>query len=612
MARTKKPTPKSSKKSIEQSEELDKPLDDTGALKHLLDLRVLRRMAGARSFERGEGYFADERVRALAEQDGTVTATVRGTRDYRVSLWAEDGRIEYACTCPVGDDGAFCKHGVAVGLVWLTPGGASRRGPKKTPRPLVTMDDVRAFLAGQDKNALVDLLMVQAKEDDRLRQRLVLKVAKKSPRGLDLATYRKAIDLAMDAEGFVDYGGAYDYAQGIEAAIDSIEELLKDGHAAEVIELAEHALAAAEDAMGSVDDSDGNMGGILERLQALHHKACKKAQPDPEVLARRLFVWELRTDWDTFFGAAATYADVLGKKGLAAYRALAEAEWARVPTLGPGRDDPGKYGKRFRITHIMETLARESGDVETLVAVKSRDLSSAYAYLQIAETYKQARRHDLALEWAERGVRAFPERTDSRLREFLAEEYHRRKRHDEAMTLVWGQFAESPGLDQYQNLKKHADRVDQWPAWRDKALAMMREAIGRAKRDTRNSRWAWSPRTDHAALVRVFLWENDSAAAWREAQEGGCSNDLWLQLAARREKDHPDDAVAVFQQQVEPTLARKNNDAYREAIGLLRKIHGLMGRLGRGRDFPRYLESVRAAHKPKRNFIQLIERAKWS
>ena len=38
------------------------------------------------------------------------------------------------------------------------------------------------------------------------------------------------------------------------------------------------------------------------------------------------------------------------------------------------------------------------------------DLSSPYASLQIAETYKQARKHDLALEWAERGVKAFPER----------------------------------------------------------------------------------------------------------------------------------------------------------------------------------------------------------
>ncbi len=44
-------------------------------------------------------------------------------------------------------------------------------------------------------------------------------------------------------------------------------------------------------------------------------------------LARRLFAWELCTDWDTFYGAAATYVNVLDEKGLAVYRELAEAEW---------------------------------------------------------------------------------------------------------------------------------------------------------------------------------------------------------------------------------------------------------------------------------------------
>src|SRR5262245_50402490 len=276
-----------------------------------------------------------------------------------------------------------------------------------------------------------------------------MKAAKNDAKGIDLVTYRRAIDEAVEVDEFVNYRSAYQYANGIEEVIDSVEELLKEGYADEVIELAEHALEAVEEAMGSVDDSDGNMGGILERLQDLHYRACKKAKPDPEALARRLFEWELRTDYDTFYGATEIYADVLGRKGLAVYRTLAEAEWAKVPALGPGRDDPEKYAKRFRITHIMETLAQQTGDVEAVVAVKNRDLSLAYHYLQIAEIYKNARKHDLAMEWAERGVKAFPERTDSRLRDFLAQEYHRRKRHDEAMALIWADFAESPILEEY-------------------------------------------------------------------------------------------------------------------------------------------------------------------
>jgi hypothetical protein len=410
----------------------------------------------------------------------------------------------------------------------------------------------------------------------------------------------------VKSDGFVDYRSAYDYAHGIEEAIDSVEELLKEGHPVEVIELAEHALKAVEEAMGSVDDSDGYMGGILERLQDLHHKACRKGKPDPEALARRLFEWELRTDYDTFYGAAATYADLLGKKGVAVYQQLAEAEWGTVPAIGPGRDDPKKYGKRFRITHIMETLARQTGDVEAIVAVKKRDLSSAYRYLQIAETYKSARQRDLALEWAERGIKTFPERTDSRLREFLAEEYHRRKRHDDAMALIWTEFTESPSLEQYKKLKAHAERISQWELWREKAIGYLHEQIAIAKSEPQKN-W-WYRKADHSELVWIFLWEKDVEGAWREAQEGGCSNDLWLELAAKRNKDHPEDALPIYQRQIEPTLDRKNNEAYAATINLLRKVRELMVRLERKDEFTNYLDKVRTAHKPKRNFMKLLER----
>lgn len=573
-----------------------------------LERGTLRRIAGERSFERGEDYFVNGQVKALAEHEEAITAKVQGTRPYRVKLWIAEDDLEYSCTCPVGADGEFCKHCVAVGLAWLEAGQPKFPGKGKASLA-VTMDDVRTYLSGQDKSVLVNMLVEHAMEDDRLRQRLLMKTAKKGAKGIDLATYRHAIDDAVEPDGFVDYRSAYDYAHGIEEAIDSVEELLKEGHPAEVIELAEHALKAVEGAMGSVDDSDGNMGGILERLQDLHYKACKKAKPDAEALARRLFEWELRTGYDTFYGAAETYADVFGKKGLAVYRTLAEGEWDKVPALGPGRDDPEKYGKRFRITHIMETLARQTGDVEAVVAVKKRDLSLAYHYLQIAETYKNARKHDLALEWAERGIKAFPERTDSRLREFLAEEYHRRKRHDEAMALIWTEFTESPNLEQYRNLKAHAERIGQWALWRERALEYLRERIGRAKSESQKDRWAWYRKADHSELVRIFLWEKDVEAAWREAQEGGCSNDLWLELAAKRDKDHPEDALPIYQRQIEPTLDRKNSEAYAQTISLLRKVRELMVRLERKDEFTKYLDKVRTAHKPKRNFMKLLERA---
>lgn len=259
----------------------------------------------------------------------------------------------------------------------------------------------------------------------------------------------------------------------------------------------------------------------------------------------------------------------------------------------------------------METLAEQSGDVETLVEVKSRDLSSAYKFLKIAEVYKKAGKNDKAFEWAEHGVKAFPEKTDSRLREFLAKEYQRLKRHGEAINLIWAEFSNHSDLENYQLLKKYCDRAKNWSEWRDKALALIRERIQKAKDDHKKGKHYWWGLADNSVPVSIFLWEKDIDKAWHEAVNGGCSETLWLKLAKKRESDHPEDALKVYKMMIDSTLARKNKDAYKEAVNFLKKIKGLMHTLGKQDEFPAYLESVRKSHKPKRNFIKLLNVAKW-
>jgi uncharacterized Zn finger protein len=582
-------------------------------LKNLLTREAVRRLAGSRSFERGEDYFLDGQITSLVEHAGKLTAAVKGTKDYEVRISIRAKALDYHCTCPMGVDGAFCKHCVAVGLAWLAnaPGKSPQQKIKAAQTPVVTLDDVRAWLERQDKSLLVQMLLDQATKDTRLREGMLLQAAKAAGPGTNVAAIGNAVDRATRTGGFVDYRAAHDFSLGIDQVVDSIADLLKTGRAAEVIELTEHALGKVEQATLSMDDSNGYMGGILRRLQELHLEACRKAKPDPTVLAERLFAWEMRTHFDTFFGAASLYAELLGETGLAAYRRSAEAAWAKVPQIPPGERDPEEYGRTYRIKNIMETLARQSGEVEALVVIKTRDLSNVYAFLQIAEIYHEAGKGDKALEWAERGVKTFPDQTDARLREFLAGEYHRRKRHDEAMQLIWKIFAEYLSLDHYETLKKHADRIQQWPTWRGKALDFIRATIEAEKKQNsqRRQSWGWIPGApDHSLLVQIFLWEKDVEAAWQEAQAGGCDGSWWMELARLREKQFPADVIPIYQKQALTLVNQKNNGSYHEAVKLIGRIRDLMTQLERTDQFADYLASVRAAHKPKRNFIALAQR----
>ena len=573
-------------------------------LAEYLDRNTLLRLAGSRSYERGECYHADRRVRSLDEDDSdTITAVVRGTRDYAVELGIdEEGDFTFSCDCPVGEDGAFCKHCVAVGLELLANGGSTKRAAAKT-----STRDVRDWLARQDKELLIEMLMGQAAKSQALRTRLLMNAAKDNPKGVDFGAFRRTIDDAVFVRDFVGYRDVYDYARGIERVVSSIEDLLGSGHAGEVIELAEYALSRVENALGEVDDSDGEVGGLLETIQDLHLRACETAKPNPEELARRLFDWETRSEWDVFSEAATTYAGVLGKKGLATYRRLAEDEWAKVEPLGPGQDSLDKYGKRFRITEIMQSFARRTGDVERLVEVMSHDLSSAYDYLKIAIAYKEAGKSDKALDWAEKGMAAFPDRTDGRLREFAADQYQSRGRWEDMMACAWAEYSESPRLEAYKRLRDRAERCGSWPKWREKALATLRQQIAAGA----STRRRWLAQTDNTTLVEIYLWEKDVESAWKEAQAGGCRHDLWMTLAAARKNDRPEDALGIYQAAVEPAIQQKNNDGYERAVELLLKVNDLMIRLDRRDQFLRYIDSLRASHKPKRNFIKLLNSARW-
>jgi uncharacterized Zn finger protein len=572
-------------------------------LNRLLTLNQIRRLAGDTSFRRGQAYCERGQVRSLVAHGDTLTATVTGTESYAVRLAAKDGNITHRCSCPVGTDGMFCKHCVATALAWLEAGPV--RGQSIADSPLVTLDDLHPWLLSQPAASLATWLLETAERDDRLREKLLRAAARATAKGLDLSSYRKSIDRATRTGGFIDYYGAGSFAEGVREAVEPIRELLVDmpSQAAAVVDLTEHALARVEDAMEQADDSNGEIGRLLTELQDLHLAACCVAKPEPGELATRLFEWELNDHWDVFYHAAETYADLLGSAGLAAYRRLADAEWKKLPALKPG-DREDYDGPRFRLTSIMEALAGTSGDVDALADIKAKDLSSAYHYLGIAELYREAKRPDEALDWAEQGLKAFPDTDDMRLLEFIADEYHRRKRNDEALALIWRPFETNhPALVDYQRLKKHADRAKVWPHWRERALAVLRQLIARETRGktTRASSW-WGPGA-RDTIVRVFLWEKDVETAWKEGHGHPLRRDLALELAAAREKTHPADAIPIYLGEAEALIAHKSNRAYDDAVHWLKQIKTLHLRLNLADEWMAMLERLRIQHKAKRNFI---------
>jgi len=576
------------------------------AFRNAFARRPLEAMADRRSFDRGVLYAANGRVGKRTATELCVKAKVRGSSSYQVKLSLNDGEPGFDCSCPVGMEGRFCKHAVAVALV-VTDAVAD---PDQQAEAVI---DIRAYLAGLDHVALVELLVERAAEDEHFDARLRMSAARAIEGPPPISVFRHALDEAFVVGDYVGYREMYGYATNIESVLDSLRELLDDGQAEAVIALAEHAVDRAEDAVGYVDDSDGWMSMIAEQLQELHYDACRAAKPEPVALARTLFERERHSgDLDVFHGAASTYAKVLGKKGLAEYRRLAQEEWDALPSLAPGQEERSYSSRRFRITQIMETLAELTGDVDAVVDVLARDQSSAYQFVRIAELYTKAGRYDDALAWAEKGL-ALHGGSDSRLVDAAAEEYHRAGRGEDAVRVAWDAYEASPALRTYRQLAEQATRAGLWPDWHEKSLALLRERIARKDRQPargRATRWA-APGGDSSTLVEALLYDGDVGQAWSEANAAGCRRDLWLKLAGLREAEHPLEAIPIWQGEIERVIDAKNNQAYAQAVDLIVRVRRLMIAADREADFASYVAKLRMTHKPKRNLMKLFDERSW-
>lgn len=562
---------------------------------------AIQSLADLRSFLRGVGYQREGRVEIEERSDGRITAVVRGSMPYRVEL-RRDPRVTWSCTCPVGQDGNFCKHCVAVGLEVSADEPADRRSPKRGEER-----DLRRYLDGLDVDALVDLVMEQVESDWRLRERLAAQAIASEGGALDVRTWKRRIDATFgDGRHFVPYAEAGGWAEDIFDVIAALDDLVHAGHAAAVVHLAEHAHRRADAAVQYVDDSDGWLTDISGRISDLHLRACQQAPPDPVQLAGRLADLELTSELATFHRAAATYAEVLGVEGIAAYRRMIEPKWRKAKTA----KDRYAHGV-FAVTQAMIGVAQAGGDPEDLIAVRAGDLRTPDDYLEIAESLAAAGRLDDAVDWSVRGLDSFADRhwQTPPLREFLSAQLRAGGHVAAAEQVWWDAFERHPSIDAYRKLL--AETADDIDARKQQAMDLLRGRLeaGDTKAPAPNPLLERSPAT---TLVEILLYEGRTDDAWAAAVEHGCDDRTWMTLARARESTHPFDAVPIYERAVSAQIDTKNNGGYRAAVDLLARIRTLTAKAGEPQRFTDFLASIKDEHGRKRNLMALIDKKRWT
>jgi tetratricopeptide (TPR) repeat protein len=543
------------------------------------DLDAVKAFVGDKAFARGEAYWRDGLVTIIDMNAARVRAQVLGTDIYRTTVTGRGADIGGDCSCPAFSDFGPCKHIAATALT--ANDGVAKGGGGALAR-------IRAHLETKDSAALVDILVDLAERDPVIFQRLDLAAAASTGDDATLdARLKKSIDSATRTGRFVDYHAAGGWAAEVDGALDSLEVIASGRTAPIAMRLALHAIARIEKAIGHMDDSDGHCTNLMARAAEIHLGACRDAKPDGIELARTLYAREMEEEYDTFSGAAATYADVLGKEGLAEYRRLAEAAFRKLP---PRARKKGYDPERSRLSRMMDFFAEQDGDLDARIAIREADQSSPWDVLQLAEFCLEHGREEEALRRAEEGLWLFEDdRPDERLYLFVARLLGAKGRNEEAVAHLIRAFDKAPSLTLHASLESIGGAKAS-----EAAIARLRSKIAASRPTARDSR--------SDLLVEILMAEERYEEAWAVVRERGSGERLTLRLAEKSEKTHTPEAIALYQQHIESLVRVGGNRSYEEAVTYVAR----MGDLQTAAAHAAYVDDLRIRHKAKRNFMKLL------
>ncbi|NJM92505.1 MAG: acyltransferase [Rhodospirillaceae bacterium] len=544
----------------------------------------MRGLAGDRSFARGEVYFRDGQVTVLSLASDRVLAEVAGTEDYRVELSGQGRTIGGSCTCRAFEDYGFCKHMVATALAANAAGPEGAGGNDALGR-------VRKHLGELGKDVLVAMIVELAERDLTLFRRLesAASVAQADDKTLE-ASLRKTIDRVTRTGGYVEYREVADWASGVEAVLDTISGLASGVRAELALRLIEHALRRIAKAVESMDDSDGHGGALMERAQEIHLAAVTAVRPDSVKLARDLFARETAGLYDTFYGAAETYAEALGEMGLAEYRRLATEAWSERPAqMGKRRAVDAETIDGFRIAAILDYFAEVDGDIGTRIAIRAKDLSTPWRYVQLAEFCREQGRENDALRYAEEGLWIFEDdEPDHRLVSLAVDLLTKVGRNEDAATHLWRAFEQAPSFDMYTRIGKLGSAAS------GRALAVLEARA----RKPRAGLWGF-PADD---LVRALIHEKMFDEAWTAVQRHDASEQVREALVEATETTRPRDAIAFYASKVERLVNSGSGNSYDEAA----KLIGRLAQLRDPAEHAAYMADIKERFRRRRNFMRLL------
>ncbi len=550
-----------------------------------IDRRFLLDITERRYYERGLAYAEEQRVALGKVEALCVSATVGGSEDYRVQLAWRDGALHGDCDCPIGQREEFCKHQVAVALIWARAAADSSAPPrsgrsKATPAAENPQQLLQRWLATQSSQALQTLVLELADSDHDLRRLLLSRAHLSNAPPQD---WRKALSALLGRKRFMDYRDSASFAQRL-APLHGLLEQARQRDPAAALDLHEYAFKRLLALYEECDDSSGRLG---DRLRALAHAHPEFAQATGvQNLPKRLFELRMLDQW-TLLPPLQHYRALLGSAGIAAL------EHAALQAL---HADATPGNARFLAEALLEETARCGGSVDSMLQWFASRCRNGWDHLKMAQRCGEHGRERQAIEWLERGTKADP--NEPRILAALAQTYTREGFAEDALELRWKAYLLQPQEAAYLELREAALALGPWESWRERAL----QALDGGPQYVRAAA--------HDIRIRLLLAEGQAQRAMDLAADETLKLAVhtWERLLPEAEALDPPTALRICRTLVEANIARTNRQGYLAALSHLQPMQRLHQRQDSTSEFSVYLQQLRQRHRAKRNFIELLDK----
>lgn len=567
----------------------------------------LRSTAGSRSYSRGEDYFQNGAVRHLYCDGEQLTADVHGTKVYQVRITNVGGLLDGECTCPVGHDGGFCKHLVALGMAYLD-------GQKNTPTEKnKSTFSWKTFLKKCNQDTLIRIILEMSPNNTRVVERYRMANLPSSDNAKLRELKSKVDELFSLAEVMEEYYNDYwDEYEEDDSLADFNEEselllkVLKRLAAQEEFELlwgiTTYAIGKFLDSSNAEMDSVQDfVKGLSEHfLEAVH----ELSKPVDEVLD--LFLgWEDKGQ-NFSYGAI---SDIL--KGLPAeirdkWAAGALEKWSKYPRYQLG--DRTYNDKRGYVERHLLAWAGEHKNDRLKLEIMEKKMRYASDVIELAKEYRRQGMQEKIIPLLKKAYKEFNRYTE--ITDLLTEELQKAGNDDQALKLAWEEFTKDPMRDTALNrLQAVSSKMKCWQEYYRKALDFLEEQDKKGSK--RNSpSFYYHPNRVRERRVEVLFNHGDQQAAWELAQDSDLSEECWLKLADWRAKEAPREAAAVIKTLLGSALFPTGEDAYRHVIQLLQVYRKYLQMANREAEFSAYCANIRQEYKRRRLLIAQMDAAK--